>query len=204
MKTLDDVKLKYEKYPRVVFNYSTFSIIVTVAIMLIASTAYVVHNRREYRNLTITVDHVGAQQEPIQVEPIVEVKTEAEIRKELVVENPKGCTSSQLILYPDGECKDKLIRVTYTGNKQEWLRASGIPEASWWAVDYIVIRESGWNPNAVNSNGGACGLGQQLPCGKWAGAWNDPVAALKAMNIYVNKYGGWAGAVSFWKTHSWY
>ena len=92
-----------------------------------------------------------------------------------------------------------------TGTKADWMRAAGIPEAHWSYVDSIVSRESGWNPNAVNKSSGACGLGQQLPCGKWAGAWNDPVAALKAMTGYVNaRYGGWAGAVSFWNANRWY
>ena len=95
--------------------------------------------------------------------------------------------------------------VKVSGNKADWMRAAGIPEAHWPFVDSIVTRESGWNPNAVNRSSGACGLGQQLPCGKWAGAWNDPVSALKAMTIYVNaRYGGWAGAVSFWNAHPWY
>jgi hypothetical protein len=51
---------------------------------------------------------------------------------------------------------------------------------------------------------GACGLGQQLPCGKWAGAWNDPVSALVAMNSYVGRYGGWQGAWDFWQANHWY
>ena len=92
-----------------------------------------------------------------------------------------------------------------TGTKADWLAASGIPQHEWGYVDQIVTRESGWNPNAVNKSSGACGLGQQLPCGKWAGAWNDPVAALQAMNGYVHgRYGGWAGAVAFWNANHWY
>lgn len=92
-----------------------------------------------------------------------------------------------------------------TGNKQSWLAASGIPSSDWGYVDYIVGRESGWNPNAVNRSSGACGLGQQLPCGKWAGAWNDPVAALRAMHGYaLGRYGSWAGAYAFWLNHNWW
>lgn len=95
--------------------------------------------------------------------------------------------------------------VQYSGNKQSWLEASGIPSDQWWAVDYIVSRESSWNPNAINKSSGACGLGQQLPCGKWAGAWNDPVAALKAQYQYVvARYGGYPQAVTFWKANEWY
>lgn len=95
--------------------------------------------------------------------------------------------------------------VKVTGNKASWLAASGIPEAHWGMVDSIVTRESGWNPNAVNASSGACGLGQQLPCGKWSGAWNDPVAALRAMTGYVDgRYGGWPQAVAFWEANNWY
>lgn len=94
---------------------------------------------------------------------------------------------------------------SYGGDKQSWLEASGIPANEWWAVDSIVSRESGWNPNAVNKSSGACGLGQQLPCGKWAGAWNDPVAALKAQYGYVvARYGGYPQAVAFWNANHWY
>lgn len=92
-----------------------------------------------------------------------------------------------------------------SGDKYTWLAASGIPESEWWAVDSIVSRESSWNPNAVNPSSGACGLGQQLPCGKWAGAWNDPVAALKAQYQYViDRYGGYPQAVAFWEANHWY
>ena len=85
------------------------------------------------------------------------------------------------------------------------MTAAGIPQSEWWAVDSIVSRESGWNPNAVNPSSGACGLGQQLPCGKWAGAWNDPVAALKAQYQYVTeRYGGYSQAVAFWNANHWY
>ena len=91
------------------------------------------------------------------------------------------------------------------GDKNTWMAAAGIPQSEWWAVDSIVSRESGWNPNAVNVSSGACGLGQQLPCGKWAGAWNDPVAALIAQYGYViERYGGYAQAVEFWNINHWY
>lgn len=92
-----------------------------------------------------------------------------------------------------------------SGDKHSWLAASGIPEAHWGHVDAIVTRESGWNPNAVNASSGACGLGQQLPCGKWAGQWNNPVHALRAMNQYVlARYGSWQNAVGFWNKNHWY
>lgn len=90
---------------------------------------------------------------------------------------------------------------TYEGSHEEWMRQAGIDPSNFGYVDYIVSHESGWDPNAINPNGGACGLGQQLPCGKWAGAWNDPVSALRAMNSYVVKFGGWGGAYTYWQAH---
>lgn len=95
--------------------------------------------------------------------------------------------------------------VTYSGSKQQWMSQAGIPESQWQYVDYIVSKESSWNPNAVNPNGGACGLVQALPCSKLGTNWNDPVTALKWQHNYVNaRYGGYAGAYSFWVANHWY
>lgn len=106
-------------------------------------------------------------------------------------------------------------RPAITGNKESWLRASGIPESDWWAVDSIVSRESGWNPCAYNPGRSdcnanptsACGLAQSLPCGKQAkyGHWTDPVANLKWQHEYVTqRYGGYPQAVAFWNANHWY
>lgn len=101
------------------------------------------------------------------------------------------------------------------GNKETWLRASGIPENQWSYVDSIVSRESGWNPCAYNPGrsdcsanpSSACGLAQSLPCGKQAkyGHWTDPVANLKWQYEYVtSRYGGYPQAVAFWNANHWY
>lgn len=96
-------------------------------------------------------------------------------------------------------------RTAIVGNKHDWLERSGINKKEWALVDYLVSKESGWNPNAVNKSSGACGLGQQLPCGKWSGKWNDPVQALVNMNAYVlGRYGSWANAVNHSKSVGWY
>lgn len=98
------------------------------------------------------------------------------------------------------------------GSKESWMAAAGIPQNEWWAVDYIVSREAGWDPCAYNPGKSdcsarpttACGLAQSLPCGKQSkyGHWTDPVANLKWQYEYVNgRYGGYVGAVSYWKAH---
>ncbi|WP_297741024.1 ubiquitin-like domain-containing protein [uncultured Tessaracoccus sp.] len=92
-----------------------------------------------------------------------------------------------------------------TGTKYDWMRAAGIPENQWQYVDYIVSKESGWNPNAKNPSSGACGLAQAYPCSKLGPNWNDPVVALRWQHNYVNsRYGGYAGAYAFWKRNRWY
>lgn len=101
------------------------------------------------------------------------------------------------------------------GTKEEWMAAAGIPQDQWWIVDFIVGRESGWNPCAYNpgqsdcnaSPTSACGLAQSLPCGKQSsfGHWTDPVANLKWQYQYVTeRYGGYQGAYNFWVANSWY
>ncbi len=89
------------------------------------------------------------------------------------------------------------------GSKTDWLRAAGIPESDWGYADYIIGRESGWNPNAVNRSSGACGLAQAYPCSKVPGNPLNPVDSLKWVNGYVGRYGGWAGTYAHWqKYHS--
>ncbi len=134
---------------------------------------------------------------------------------ELKLENGKEVSRKKLNEVIIREAKTEVVVVgtkpvaptasNISGSKTDWMRAAGIPESEWTYVDFIVGRESGWNPNAVNPSSGACGLGQQLPCGKWAGAWNDPVAALQGQYGYVvARYGSYAGAYAFWSANHWY
>ena len=92
-----------------------------------------------------------------------------------------------------------------TGGKQDWMSAAGIPESDWEFVNYIVQKESSWNPNALNPSSGACGLAQALPCSKISGDWRDPVNALRWQHNYVKaRYGSYKGAYDFWIVNSWY
>lgn len=101
--------------------------------------------------------------------------------------------------------KPATLPYTGGGTKTDWLKAAGVAEADWGYADYLVSRESGWNPNAVNASSGACGLAQALPCSKVPGNPYNPIDSLTWMNGYVNgRYGGWQGAYNFWVTHHWY
>lgn len=95
----------------------------------------------------------------------------------------------------------------YTGGgaPAEWMAAAGIASSDWGYVDYIVSKESGWNPNATNSSSGACGLVQALPCSKVPGNGYDPVDNLRWASGYATgRYGSWAGAYDFWISNNWW
>ncbi|WP_255305166.1 transglycosylase SLT domain-containing protein [Microbacterium sp. 3J1] len=95
----------------------------------------------------------------------------------------------------------------YTGGgaPAEWMSAAGIAESDWGFVDYIVSRESGWNPNATNKSSGACGLVQALPCSKVPGNGYDPIDNLRwATGYATGRYGSWAGAHAFWTKNHWW
>ena len=101
--------------------------------------------------------------------------------------------------------KPKIMLYTGGGSKSEWLAQSVIPSNQWGYADFMVTKESGWNPNAVNKSSGACGLAQALPCSKVPGNPYNPIDSLNWMNGYVNgRYGGWEGAYTFWQKNRWY
>lgn len=90
-----------------------------------------------------------------------------------------------------------------SGSCSDWMAAAGITDTA--NAANIINRESGCNPNAVNAGSGACGIGQQLPCGKWSHAWNDPIGGMVDMQAYVmGRYGSWAAAWSHSQQYGWY
>lgn len=90
--------------------------------------------------------------------------------------------------------------------RDQWKADAGIARADWGYVDYIVQRESGWNPNAVNPSSGACGLVQIMPLHTEAyRTCKDPVANLRwADNYAKGRYGSWSGAYNFWLSNHWW
>jgi uncharacterized protein YabE (DUF348 family) len=95
--------------------------------------------------------------------------------------------------------------VSVAGGRTEWMVAAGIAESDHGYVNYIISRESHWNPAALNGSGCA-GLGQACPGSKLANAcpgWqNNPVCQLKFFGGYATgRYGSWGGAYNFWLSH---
>lgn len=207
------------------FKKQVISGILVALTLLLTLTLYEANQHTTISNKPAVSAVAQALEAPQAVEPVAEptpaptpAVEPSEATVDVVKANPNGCNQDTQWILPSGECKDKAVpappksvpTVSITGNKQEWLQASGIPADLWWAVDYIVSRESGWNPcayypgrsNCSASPTTACGLAQQNPCGKIPGHWTDPVAALRWQYQYVNdRYGGYPQAVAYWKIH---
>src|SRR6476620_231396 len=73
---------------------------------------------------------------------------------------------------------------TASGGWADELRAVGFPESAIPHMLYIIDRESGGNPNAINPSSGACGLTQLYPC-YGGSAWLDPITNLR---LALQKY----------------
>lgn len=93
--------------------------------------------------------------------------------------------------------------VAVSGTCAEWMSAAGITDVA--SAVELIRRESGCNPNAVNRSSGACGVAQELPCGKSGCSLGDGACQVKWMDSYILKrYGSWSAAVQFHNAHNWY
>jgi hypothetical protein len=93
------------------------------------------------------------------------------------------------------------------GLAQSMAAARGWTGAQWNALDWIVNKESSWNPTAQNPSSTAFGLFQFLN-GTWKGygpKTSDPQLQLQyGMQYIADRYGTPARAMAFHKGHNWY
>lgn len=95
------------------------------------------------------------------------------------------------------------VRVAVSGGCASWIAAAGITDVG--NAMNLINRESGCNPSAVNPSSGACGVAQELPCGKSGCAFGNGACQVAWMNTYViQRYGSWAGAIQWHNAHNWY
>ena len=99
--------------------------------------------------------------------------------------------------------KKQTVAVAASGTCADWLAAAGVVDVA--NAQELIRRESGCNPHAVNPSSGACGVAQELPCGKSGCSLGDGACQIAWMQRYVNsRYGGWAGAIAFHNAKGWY
>ena len=93
--------------------------------------------------------------------------------------------------------------VAVSGNCSEWLAKAGVNDTA--NAIWLINKESGCNPNAVNQSSGACGVAQELPCGKSGCSLGDGACQVAWMQRYVfARYGSWANAVAHSQAVGWY
>lgn len=85
----------------------------------------------------------------------------------------------------------------------DWIRTAKVDDVG--SAIQLINRESGCNPYAVNPSSGACGIAQELPCGKSGCQLGESVCQIAWMQSYVKaRYGSWANAVAFHDRNNWY
>jgi hypothetical protein len=120
----------------------------------------------------------------------VEAKRQSKLAEAAEAAAKQVAPVAQASTVPNGSCRD-------------WIVAAGVTDIE--SAYTIIMRESGCRPTARNASSGAYGIPQALPASKIAYCGNDPICQIQWMQNYVNnRYGGWAGAVSFWNQHHWY
>lgn len=160
----------------------------------------------------LTMVEVKESKESVKAREKAEADTKAaKIAADLALEEEKIATAlaqEETLKASQSSVNEVVTPPIYSGggSKEEWMTAAGIAPEDWGYVDFIVSKESGWNPNAVNSSSGASGLVQALPCGKVPGSCFNPVDNLRWANSYAqDRYsGGWEGAYLFWQANHWW
>ena len=133
------------------------------------------------------------------------LKAEAEKAKALEKENAdlKAKKQARQEALAKATRNPQIKSVAVSGNCSEWLAKAGVTDLA--NATELIRRESGCNPNAVNPSSGACGVAQELPCGKSGCSLGDGACQVAWMKRYVEaRYGSWAGAIQFHNANNWY
>lgn len=98
---------------------------------------------------------------------------------------------------------------SYSAGSLQAYAASLMSSQEFGCFDYIISKESGWNPYIANSSSGAYGLPQALPGSKMASAgadWatNGETQIRWAIGYMNDRYGSICGAYSFWLSNHHY
>lgn len=141
-----------------------------------------------------TQDQINSQKDSLQKQ-IEELKTRVEAKKaQTLAAAEKSAQSVATRVIPHAQAAP-------VGNCGAWMQAAGVTDIG--NATWLINKESGCNPNAVNRSSGACGIPQALPCSKLG--TSDPVAQIRWMQNYVMaRYGSWANAVAWHQSHNWY
>jgi len=168
---------------------------VLVAIVITGSTAYAMQPPAP----TTSTHSEASQHTKVEPEPVIAVKEAPTAPTQPVVEPIQTVAPEPepVVVAPTP------VVTPVVGTCDEWIAQAGITEVA--SARELIRRESGCNPNAVNPSSGACGVAQELPCGKSGCARTDGACQVAWMNRYVkSRYQSWAGALYHHDMKNWY
>lgn len=194
--------------------------LIAILPILLVATLFV-HNAMAEMNTQLTSQRAETSQTKAQLETTAQEKQKiADQKKTLETQLKAEADKSAQLQKENADLKAKkqarlaaakLVAVTKSqprtvavnGSCAEWLAAAGVTDLT--NAMILIGRESGCNPNAVNKSSGACGVGQELPCGKSGCSLGDGACQVRWMNGYVlGRYGSWANAVAHSTSVGWY
>jgi len=143
----------------------------------------------------------------------IKAKEEAQLKEAQIKELQKNKEDLEKQLQSKREEQTRLAQeqkqqvakpaVAISGTCDQWIRDAGIADIG--NANELIRRESRCNPHAVNKSSGACGIAQELPCGKSGCKLGDGACQVKWMNTYVvARYKTWAGAINWHDKNGWY
>src|SRR5699024_2916949 len=110
--------------------------------------------------------------------------------------------------------KDVVTTGSGRSRGKKWAKAQGWPikgGARWNALDYIITRESSWNPKAKNPSSTASGLCQFINATSRAYMGGSPMSKYPfdkqlagVVKYTADRYGGLVPAMNFWKRNNYY
>lgn len=185
---------------------------VVIIIILLAALVFVKKAHAESLD-TISRKQAEASKIKAQLETtkVEKSKTQEQLNAEL--EKIKQLESENTDLKAKWQAKQEALRqatynsqvkvVAVSGTCSEWLAQAGVTDLT--NAIWLINKESGCNPNAVNRSSGSCGVAQELPCGKSGCSLGDGACQVAWMSKYIyDRYGSWANAVAFHKANGWY
>lgn len=83
------------------------------------------------------------------------------------------------------------------GAARDFFLSHGYSPQDWRKVDYIIERESGWDPHAVNDSSGAAGLAQKISGFGDGYSRNDPMSQIRWLFNYLqgHNYAGYGTGI---------
>lgn len=210
-KVLLEPPVKRIQTPKIPRKAVFTGLVVVAAVILYALLASHTHQANLERQLQNTKQQLNSTTE--QYESSTEQNTELqkgieelnrqkqELEKQLQAKKEQQARLA--VLAKQKAVAQQPARVSVSGTCSEWIQSAGIRDVGN-AIE-LIRRESGCNPNAVNRSSGACGIAQELPCGKSGCKLGDGACQVAWMNRYVmSRYGSWSAAVAHHNAKNWY